>query len=515
MTEPAKSFFMLISILLVSTALFVYLRWKKSRSPVLPPGPSGWPIFGNMFSLGTMPHRTLAGLREKYGPVIWLRLGSIDTMAILSSRVATEFFKSQDLNFADRADINLLRCRDYHKGSLVLAPYGVYWRVMRRLLTTDMLVAKRLNETAPIRAKCIETMLAWIGEVASADKARCGEGIHLARFVFLMNFNLLGNLMLSRDLVDPESNTRSEFFTAMTGFIEWAARANIVDLFPWLRWLDLQGLWRKMDRDMGKAMSIASDLVRKRIEEKKKKKMKNGEDDDRRDFLDVLLDFEGNGKDEPDKLSEKQINTFILELFLAGTETTNSTIEWALTELLLNRDSMVKVQAELSQVIGSNRKVLETDIDQLPYLQAVVKETLRLHPPIPFLVPRRATRNTIFMGYNVPKNTQVFVNAWAIGRDPEVWEDPMAFKPERFVGSKLDYKGQHLEFIPFGAGRRMCAGVSLAHRVLHLVLGSLLHEFDWEFDGRIDPKTIDMRDKVGMATRKYVPLLVVPKIRAA
>ncbi|KAF8006823.1 hypothetical protein BT93_K0973 [Corymbia citriodora subsp. variegata] len=509
MTEPTSSFFVLICVLLVSATLFVSLRRKKSRSHRLPPGPSGWPIFGNMFNLGTMPHRTLAGLREKYGPVIWLRLGSIETMVILSSRVATEFFKNQDLNFAERTITDLMRSQDYHKGSVALAPYGPYWRMSRRLLTVDMLVAKRLNEMAPIRRKCIDNMLTWIREAASAEKVRLGEGIHLARFVFLTTFNLLGNLMLSRDLFDPDSKVGSDFFVAMAGLMEWTGHANIVDLFPWLRWLDPQGLRRKMDRDMGKAMRIASDFVRERIEEKK-----IGRDDDRRDFLDVLLEFEGNGKDEPAKLSEKQINTFILEIFLAGAETTSSTIEWAMTELLLNPESMVKVKSELSKVVGSNRKVQETDIDQLPYLQAVVKETFRLHPPIPFLVPRRATRDTVFMGYDIPENTQVFVNAWAIGRDPDVWEDPMAFKPERFVGSKLDYKGQHFEFIPFGAGRRMCAGVPLAHRVLHLAFSSLLHEFDWEFDGRMDPKTFDMRDRLGVTMRKYVPLLAVPKSRS-
>lgn len=201
------------------------------------------------------------------------------------------------------------------------------------------------------------------------------------------------------------------------------------------------------------------------------------------------------------------------ELFLAGSETTSSTMEWALTELLLNPDSMAKVKGELDRVIGPSRKVEESDIDNLPYLQAVLKETFRLHPPIPFLVPRRAMKDTIFMGYDVPENTQVFVNAWAIGRDPEVWDDPLAFRPERFIGSKVDYKGQHFEFIPFGAGRRMCAGVPLAHRVIHLTLSSLLHEFDWEFDRRINSKNIDLRDRLGITMRKYEPLLVVPKKR--
>ena len=197
---------------------------------------------------------------------------------------------------------------------------------------------------------------------------------------------------------------------------------------------------------------------------------------------------------------------------MAGTETTSSTIEWALTELLLNPESMTKVKDELTRVVGPNQKVEESHIDNLSYLQAVIKEILRLHPPIPFLVPRKAIQDTNFMGFNIPKNTQVLVNAWAIGRDPDVWDDPLSFKPERFLGTKIDYKGQHYELIPFGAGRRMCAGVPLAHKVLHLVLGSLLHKFDWELDGNVTRETMDMKDKLGIVMRKREPLLAVPKI---
>lgn len=202
------------------------------------------------------------------------------------------------------------------------------------------------------------------------------------------------------------------------------------------------------------------------------------------------------------------------EIFLAGSETTSSTIEWALTELLCNPEKLGKAKAELSVVVGSERKMEESDIDNLPYLQGVIKETLRLHPPIPLLVPRRATQDTSFMGYFIPKDTQVFVNAWAIGRDPDVWEEPLVFKPERFLGSNIDYKGYHYELIPFGAGRRMCAGVPLAHRVLHLVLGSLLHRFDWELGGDVTPLTMDKKDRLGITMRKLEPLFALPKIVA-
>ncbi|KAL5545952.1 hypothetical protein UlMin_005639, partial [Ulmus minor] len=476
---------------------------KRSDHQRLPPGPPGWPVLGNLFDLGQMPHRSLAEMKNKYGDVIWLRLGAINTMAILSAKAASEFFKNHDLSFAERTTTETSRVYDYHKSSLALASYGPYWRVLRKLMTVDMLVAKRINETTLMRRKCTDNLLLWIEE--EAKKMKDGEGVQVARFVFLTTFNLLGNLMLSRDLLDPNSKDAADFFTAMMGLMEWGGHANLSDVFPWLRWLDLQGLRRKMEKDLSVAIGIASKFVNERKNERKL-----GFDTKHKDFLDVLIEYEGTGKDEPDKISDHDLNIIILEVFLAGSETTSSTIEWALSELLLKPETMKKAKEELTKVIGKNRKLEETDIEKLPYLQAVIKETFRLHSPIPFLVPRKAMKDVSFMGHFIPKNTQVFVNAWAIGRDLDVWDEPSCFKPERFLDSKIDYKGQHYEFIPFGAGRRMCAGVPLAHRVLHLVLGSLLHHFDWELDASVGRETMDMKDKLGIVIRKCEPLLAVP-----
>ncbi|CAA2968770.1 cytochrome P450 76A2-like [Olea europaea subsp. europaea] len=161
----------------------------------------------------------------------------------------------------------------------------------------------------------------------------------------------------------------------------------------------------------------------------------------------MLLEFEGSNN-EPAKLSELEINIFILEIFLAGSETTTSSIEWAFSELLHNPETMVK--------------------------------------------------DTNLVGYFIPKNTQVFVNVWAIGREEECWEEPLCFKPERFLGSKIEYNGQHFEFIPFGAGRRICPDLPLGHRMMHFALGSLLHEFDWEYDFSTNPNPIDTNDKIGL-----------------
>lgn len=198
------------------------------------------------------------------------------------------------------------------------------------------------------------------------------------------------------------------------------------------------------------------------------------------------------------------------EVFIAGSETTSGTTEWAMVELLSNPTTMSKLKNELNEVVGRGKKFQEGDIDNLKYLQAVVKETLRLHPPIPLLVPRRATQDTNFMGYDIPKDTQVFVNVSAIGRDPECWDDPNSFKPERFLNSNIDFKGNHFELIPFGAGRRICAGIPLAYRMLHLVLGSLVHEFDWDVHNSVSDNVKDTKERMGVVVRKTEPLIAMP-----
>ncbi|XP_074340503.1 cytochrome P450 76A2-like [Apium graveolens] len=488
-------------------SLIWYLRQKNSyRRSKLPPGPEGWPVVGNIFDLGTLPHRGLAALKQKYGPVVWLNLGPVKTMVILSAGAAEELFKNHDLSFADRSINDAMRSHDFHKSSMALGAHSSYWRTLRRICTVELFSNKRINETALIRQKCVDEMLAWIEKEA---KEGASGGIEVLKFVFPAAFNLIGNLTLSRDLVDPYSEMASEFKMALAGFSECLGRPNISDLFPWLRWLDLQGLRMRTDQDLAKAIQIISGFVHERVKERQQKERRPTE---HKDFLDVVLDFEGSGKDEPAKLSDHQITIFLMEMFMAGTDTTSATIEWAMCELLQNPESMKKVKAELSRVVGVKNKLIESDIDNLPYLQATIEETLRLHAPVPLVLPRKAIQETVFMGYKIPKDTQVFVNAWAIGRDEESWEDALTFKPERFLGSSIGYKGQNFEFIPFGAGRRICPGIPLSHRTLPLILGSLLHHFDWELSENVSSEMkIDMTETMGLAAKKLKPLKAVPK----
>jgi cytochrome P450 len=198
-------------------------------------------------------------------------------------------------------------------------------------------------------------------------------------------------------------------------------------------------------------------------------------------------------------------------MFTAGTDTTTSTLEWAMAELLRNPKVLKIVQSELRSTIGPNKKLEDKDIENLPYLKAVIRETLRLHPPLPFLVPHMAMNPCKMLGYYIPKETTILVNVWAIGRDSKTWDDPLVFKPERFLESNMvDYKGRHFEFIPFGSGRRMCPAMPLASRVLPLALGSLLLSFDWILPEGLKPEDMDMTEKMGITLRKSVPLKVIP-----
>lgn len=178
-----------------------------------------------------------------------------------------------------------------------------------------------------------------------------------------------------------------------------------------------------------------------------------------------------------------------------------------MAELLCNPEKLSKAQEELEQVIGKGKPVEETDIAQLPYLQAIIKETFRLHPALPFLLPRKAEADVEICGYFVPKGAQVLVNAWAIGRDPGIWDNPASFIPERFLGLDMDVTGGSFELIPFGGGRRICPGLPLAMRMLNLMLGSLLNSFDnWKLEDGIVPENMNMKEKFGITLQMAQPL---------
>lgn len=200
-------------------------------------------------------------------------------------------------------------------------------------------------------------------------------------------------------------------------------------------------------------------------------------------------------------------------MFAAGTDTTFITLDWAMTELIINPKVLKKAQAEVRSVLGERKVVLESDILQLSYMKAVIKETFRLHPPAPVLVPRESLEHVTLEGYDIPVKTRIFVNAWAIGRDPEIWEDPETFKPERFLNSPIDFRGQDYELLPFGAGRRICPAITFGTATVEIALAQLLHSFDWELPPGVTPKDLDMTEVFGITMHRKYGLEVIAKPR--
>lgn len=183
-----------------------------------------------------------------------------------------------------------------------------------------------------------------------------------------------------------------------------------------------------------------------------------------------------------------------------------------MAELIRNPRVMKKAQDEIRSCIMNKGKVAESDINQLEFLRVVVKETLRLHPPGPLLIPRETMSHFKLKGYDIEPKTRMQVNVWGIGRDPKIWKDPEVFWPERFIDSSVDFKGQHFEFLPFGAGRRGCPAIYMGTTMVELVLANLLYCFDWKLPNGMKEEDIDMEEAAGQTVYKKLALSLVPII---
>ena len=197
-------------------------------------------------------------------------------------------------------------------------------------------------------------------------------------------------------------------------------------------------------------------------------------------------------------------------MVVGGTDTSSNTVEFALAEIMNKPEVMRKTQQELEDVVGKDNIVEESHIDKLPYLHAVMKETLRLHPALPLLVPHCPSETCNVGGYTIPKGSRIFVNLWAIQRDPSIWKNPLNFDPERFLNSKWDYSGSEFNYFPFGSGRRICAGIAMAERMVMYSLATLLHSFDWKLP---HGEKLELTEKFGFVLKKKIPLIAIPTPR--
>ncbi|KAH6809411.1 hypothetical protein C2S51_027194 [Perilla frutescens var. frutescens] len=484
---------------LVCTAVFLFLlhRWRRSHTPSsqkrLPPSPPKLPLVGNLHQLGVLPHRSLQSLSRRYGPLMLLHFGGVPVVVVSSAEAAREIMKTQDLIFSNRPKLSIPGRLLYNYKDVAFAPYGEYWRQIRSICVLQLLSNKRVQSYRGVREEETSLLVKKIEQLGSSSTA-----VNLSDVLTSLTNDVICRVALGKKYgeVTDFKKTLAEFAQLMGASPLW----EYIPLLNWTRRFD--GMDERIQRvatAFDEFLECVIDDHRVRLEREKVAGL---------DFVEILLEFQRENESSS-PIEDDTIKALILDMFAAGTDTTVTVLEWAMAELIRNPETMKTLQNEVRKVAGSKGEIEEEDLEKMPYLKAVIKESLRLHSPIPFLVPRESTQDTKVLGYDVVSGTRVVINAWAIGRDPLLWEKPEEFHPERFLDTSIDFRGLHFELIPFGAGRRGCPGIAFAVAVDELALAKMVHSFDFGLPNGARVEELDMSEVNGLSVHKKNPLLVV------
>ncbi|KAI3777633.1 hypothetical protein L1987_47434 [Smallanthus sonchifolius] len=487
-------------LFLVKSLYFNQPTTKKD----LPPSPPKLPVIGNLHQIGPLLHHSLHSLSQKHGgPLMLIHLGSVPTLVVSSADAAREIMKTQDLMFANRPDVKMWRRLLCDLKEVSVAPYGEYWRQAKSVMILHLLCKKKIEAQREVREEEIALIVEKIKKLSCKSQA-----VDLSDLFVTFTNDVVCRVTFGRKYSEGESGKK---FRKMLGeFFEVLGGLNLEDFVPQLAWVDrLRGFSAKVERVAREIDGFLDGVVEERLRSKSTTGGGGGGGGgDREDFVDILLKIQ---KDDMIgvTLDRLVIKALLLDAYTAGTDTTATVLEWAFTELIKHPRVLKKVQDEVRTVLKGKQQINQDDIDNMKYLKVVLKETLRLHPPIPTLVPRVARQDVKVMGYDVEKGTRIIINAWAIARDPKVWHDPNEFRPERFLDCTIDFKGHDFDLIPFGAGRRGCPGIAFAMTTNESLLANLLHRFDWELPDGGKEDDLNMNEQPGLTIRKKIPLLVV------
>ncbi|XP_075515956.1 cytochrome P450 71A8-like [Primulina tabacum] len=490
----------LFSLFFIILSFFVGNRWFRKtvgKKWNLPPSPSRLPILGNLHLLGKLPHRNLQSLAKKHGPLMLLHLGSVPTLVVSSADAAKEIMKTHDLKFADRPDSSVNRRLLYNCKDISVSPYGEYWRQLKSICVLQLLSNKRVQSFHFIREEETGIMVRKIRDSSRGVVNLSGM------FVGITN-DIVCRSAFGRKYSEGEKGER--FLMLLKEFLVVLQGNTVGNFIPWLSWVDwINGFESRMNK-VAKEMDYFLEAVIQERLKKGQEIISTGAGDN---FVDILLGILMNNNTTGVSIDRDSIKAIILDVFVAGTDTTATVLEWAMTELLRHPAVMKKLQDEVRGILKERQQITDDDLEKMHFLKAVIKETLRFHTPIPMLVPRIAREDVEINGYDVMGGTMVMINAWAIGRDPDCWDEPEKFKPERFLNSAIDFKGMDFKLIPFGAGRRGCPGISFAMANNEFVLANIVHKFDWELANGVLGKDLDMRERPGVAVGRATPLLAV------
>ncbi|MCD7459220.1 hypothetical protein HAX54_040349 [Datura stramonium] len=471
---------------------------NKYTAPRLPPGPWKLPIIGNMHQLaagGPLTHRVITKLGKKHGPLMHLQLGEVSTIVISSADTAKQVLKTQDIIFSSRPQRLSMKNFLYDYATVGFAPYGEYWRKMKKTCIVNFLSAKHVQSFRSLREEEFSGLVKWLD-----IHAGIGSPVNLTKKLHSTLSSLVSRAAFGKKFKDEEI-----FISLTEEGRKLAAGFSVADFFPSFKLLHgISGIQGKLQSVHNKADRILEDFI---VEHIAAASNGVGTSNDQ-NLLDVLLRFQK----EDNQITHDNIKAVVLDMFGAGSETSATIIDWAMAELLKNPSVLKKAQEEVREMFNDKGCVDETYFDNLKYLKSVIKETLRLHPPLPFLLPRISREKSEINGYEIPAKTQVFVNVWAIGRDPRYWEEPECFKPERFLDSPIDFSGNNFEFIPFGAGRRICPGISFGLATLDLLSALLLYHFDWKLPIGMNHQDLDMTETFGLSVTRKLDLYAIPVV---
>nr|AJD25155.1 cytochrome P450 CYP71AT91 [Salvia miltiorrhiza] len=488
----------ILLLILAASLLFLFHRRKTVQKSPPPPGPRGLPFIGSILQLDpAAPHIYLWKLSLKYGPLMSMKLGSVPVIVVSSSDIAKQVLKTHDLVFSSRPKL-LGQHKLFYKGlDVAFAPYSDSWRETRKICVVHLLSIKRVQSFRPTREEEVSRMVTNLS-------AGSGRVANLTAVMLDLTSTLICRVAFGKERDEGESRMRSRFDELMIeSQAVQAGFAFVSDYLPWFGWVDrLNGMIAKLDRVFKDLDDFLEELIQQHLDPNRPKS-KNP------NILELLIQLK-NENSSSLALTWDHVKAILMDIFVAGTDTGAATVIWAMTALIKNPETMKRLQKEMSELVGERRQVDEDDLAKLPYLSAVVKEALRLFPPAPLLLPRESIQSCNINGYAIPAKTLVFVNAWAIARDPNSWENPDEFVPERFLNSGIDVIGTDFEVIPFGAGRRGCPGIAMGLATVELALANLVHSFHWELPPGITKEDIDTQVSPGLTMHKKNPLCLMP-----
>nr|XP_043639506.1 cytochrome P450 81Q32-like [Erigeron canadensis] len=482
----------------VLVVLYLLTKHVSHKLQNLPPTPfPELPLIGHLHLVKKPLHRELAKISDHHGKVLFLRFGSRRVLHVASPSATEECLSKNDIIFANRPHLFSGKYFGYNYTSLPWAPYGEHWQNLRRISAIEILSSKRLDSLSHIRLEEIQSLTRRLFLTANKNP---DEILNVRAELFGFMFNVMTRMMAGKTYFGLGSEKLAEakrFRDMVADTAKVNVQSAMADMLPILRWF----VGGKLDKRYKAVQKRRDDFMQEWIDELRAEDGL-GNEDTKKTLLKVLLSLQN---ENPEYYTDEMIKSLSQALLHGGINTSVVTMEWAMSHLLNNPNALKKAQIEIDCVVGCDRLVNEADLLKLPYLQCIIKETVRMQPPSPLLLPHESSKECTVGGYRIPQGTMLLVNLWALQNDPNIWNSPETFKPERFeVIENIVKVKEGMTMSPFGSGRRRCPAENLAMRIVGLALASLIQCFDWK---RVSEELVDMTESGVFSLARAQPLM--------